>query len=194
MKISLHRFKVLAAFASLAVTGASAQVVADSLSAANTVAYGKNDSQAAVMTICERLGQSESGVVVNAPEALLKRAEFQAENNAEAEQKPDEATEGHEEGRVVRTKSGKTVGYRVQIFADNNVRTAKAEARQRERAVGQAFPAYSTYVAYASPYWRLRVGDFRSQYDAEKAAAEIRKAFPRYAREVRVVRDHVNIR
>jgi hypothetical protein len=58
--------------------------------------------------------------------------------------------------------------------------------------MNQAFPTYATYVAYASPYWRLRVGDFRSQYEAEKAAAEIRKAFPRYAKEVRVVRDRVN--
>ena len=30
--------------------------------------------------------------------------------------------------------------------------------------------------------------------DEEKAASEIRKAFPRYAREVRVVRDRINAR
>ena len=92
----------------------------------------------------------------------------------------------------MRAKGGKTVGYRVQVYADNNVRSAKSEARNRERAVSSAFPQHATYVSYASPYWRLRVGDFRSQYDAEKAAAEIRKTFPRYAREVRVVRDRIN--
>ncbi len=141
--------------------------------------------------IVGRLQSPESGVMVIAPEELLLRASRQAEPDS-ADFETDDAVDEEEQARAVRTKSGKTVGYRVQIYADNNVRSAKAEARQRERALGQAFPAYDTYVTYASPYWRLRVGDFRSQYDAEKAAAEIRKAFPRYAREVRVVRDRIN--
>ena len=55
-------------------------------------------------------------------------------------------------------------------------------------------PQWDTYVTYASPYWRLRIGDFRTQYEAEKAAADIRRQFPRYAKEVRVVRDRVNAR
>lgn len=60
--------------------------------------------------------------------------------------------------------------------------------------VGGTFPQWDTYVTYASPYWRLRIGDFRTQYEAEKAAADIRRQFPRYAKEVRVVRDRVNAR
>lgn len=141
--------------------------------------------------IVGRLQSPESGVGVIAPEELLSRAFRQLEPDS-ADVDTEDAVDEENQERVVRTKSGKTVGYRVQVYADNNVRSAKAEARQRERALGQAFPAYDTYVTYASPYWRLRVGDFRSQYDAEKAAAEIRKAFPRYAREVRVVRDRIN--
>ncbi|MDY3858287.1 MAG: SPOR domain-containing protein [Muribaculaceae bacterium] len=88
---------------------------------------------------------------------------------------------------------GKIVGYRVQIFADNNARNAKSEARMRERAVARSFP-YSTYVTYASPYWRLRVGDFATREEAAKVADSIRKAFPKYAKEVRVVKDNVYIR
>ena len=141
--------------------------------------------------IVVRLQSPESGVSVSAPEELLERAFRQSESDG-SDVETDDAVDEVEQERIVRTKSGKTVGYRVQVYADNNVRSAKAEARQRERALGQAFPAYETYVTYASSYWRLRVGDFRSQYDAEKAAAEIRKAFPRYAREVRVVRDRIN--
>lgn len=104
-----------------------------------------------------------------------------------------ESTETAPERQQRPNAQGKIVGYRVQIYADNNVRTAKSEARMRERAVGRAFP-YNTYVTYSSPYWRLRVGDFRTQEEAQKAAASIRQAFPRYAREVRVVRDHVYAR
>lgn len=179
--------------AAVSVAAAVAQV---SLSGTVVSAVESSDTAfaAPATTITERLQQPGSGVVIDAPEALLRRAAYQNGESAELAGGTDEATEGQEEERVVRTKSGKIVGYRVQVFADNNIRTAKTEARQRERAIGQAFPDYSTYVAYASPYWRLRVGDFRSQYEAEKAAAEIRKAFPRYAREVRVVRDRVNTR
>lgn len=147
-------------------------------------------------TIVERLSLPASGVTVEGPAALMQRAlPTTAAQHADTEVvNPDEADDDAETERVVRTKSGKTVGFRVQVYTDNNVRSAKVEARQRERAIGQQFPAYSTYVSYASPYWRLRVGDFSTQYDAEKAASEIRKAFPRYAREVRVVRDRINAR
>ena len=147
------------------------------------------------VSIVDNINSPGNSISVEAPENLLKRAEKVAAGETEAQTPDDENGEEQEteEGKA-RTKGGKTVGYRVQVFAVNSVRSAKTEARQRERAVGQAFPAYSTYVSYASPYWRLRVGDFRSQYDAEKAAAEIRRAFPRYSREVRVVRDRVNVR
>ena len=143
----------------------------------------------------ERLAEKGSSVTVAAPEQLLRRAAASAadapgenaETSSEGESTESEATES-------RPKGGKTVGYRVQVYADNNVRSAKSEARQRERMVGGTFPQWDTYVTYASPYWRLRIGDFRTQYEAEKAAADIRKQFPRYAKEVRVVRDRVNTR
>ncbi len=142
-------------------------------------------------SIVARINASASGISVEAPQALIDRAE-RVEPSAEP---VIEGAEVHEqESMVVRTKGGKTVGYRVQVYADNNARSAKTEARQRERAVGQAFPDLGTYVSYVSPYWRLRVGDFKSQYDAEKAASDLRRAFPRYAREVRVVRDRINVR
>lgn len=84
-------------------------------------------------------------------------------------------------------------GYRIQIFSDNNPRTAKSEARSKARSISEAFPQYRTYVTYNSPYWRLKVGDFRNQQDANEAADEIKKAFPSYSREIRIVRDRINI-
>lgn len=159
------------------------------------VANGSAEPESVEVLIIDNINRPGNSISVEAPESLLKRAGKAVGGETEMQTPDDENGEEQEqEESKVRTKGGKTVGYRVQVFADNNVRSAKTEARQRERAVGQAFPAYSTYVSYASPYWRLRVGDFRSQYDAEKAAAEIRRAFPRYSREVRVVRDRVNVR
>lgn len=85
------------------------------------------------------------------------------------------------------------IGYRVQVFSDNNARTAKNEARSKSRNIGARFPQYRTYVMYTSPYWRLRVGDFTSETEAEAAAADLRRAFPAYSREIRVVRDRINL-
>lgn len=83
-------------------------------------------------------------------------------------------------------------GYRVQVFLDNNPSTAKATARSRANAISSRFPELRTYVTYNSPYWRLRVGDFKTQAEAAAAAEDLRLAFPRTAKEIRVVRDNIN--
>ncbi len=84
-------------------------------------------------------------------------------------------------------------GYRIQVFSDNNSRTAKNEARTKARNISAAFPQYRTYVTYNSPYWRLKVGDFRTQQEATEVADAIKEAFPSYKREIRIVRDRINI-
>lgn len=90
-------------------------------------------------------------------------------------------------------KQGHQAGYRVQVFSDNNPRTAKNEARSKSRNISSRLPQYRTYVVYTSPYWRLKVGDFRTQAEAEAAAEELKNVFPSYSKEIRVVRDKVNL-
>ena len=125
-----------------------------------------------------------SGVnIIEMPPQLRQLLQFNPE------QEPVETDEEGESG-VQRTCS--RVGYRVQVFSDNNQRTAKNEARSKSRSIGARFPQYKTYVSYTSPYWRLRVGDFRTQQEASAAADELRSAFPAYSKEIRVVRDRVN--
>lgn len=92
---------------------------------------------------------------------------------------------------VATQSAAKTGGYRVQVYLDNNARTAKNEARARARNISEQFPHYPTYVVYSSPYWRLRVGNFRTHDEADEAAAAISAAFPSYAREIRVVKDRI---
>lgn len=133
-------------------------------------------------------------IVVEMPESLARLMQNNppAEESENAETEVSEFDEQRAETQRPASRN-KVAGYRVQVYADNNARQAKAEARMRERAVGRVLP-YATYVIYSSPYWRLRVGDFRTQEEANKAAALIREKFPKYAREVRVVRDHVYAR
>ena len=87
--------------------------------------------------------------------------------------------------------SVRTGGYRVQVFSGNNPRTARAEAHARAAAIGEEFPEWNTYVSFESPYWRLKVGDFRSYEDGNSALSLLKKQFPAYAKEMRLVRDRI---
>lgn len=87
----------------------------------------------------------------------------------------------------------KLVGYRIQVFMDNNQRTAKSEAQIKERNITSRFPQIGTYLSYTPPYWRLRVGDFRTREEAVEMMSQIKKEFPGYAREIIIVRDRVNV-
>lgn len=141
--------------------------------------------------VLQRINQPGRSVSVSQPQTLDARIVVTDIQQPELGTENSEGDADTAETPVYTPQVSRSVGYRVQVYADNNARIAKTQARQRERAVGQQFPQWGTYVSYASPYWRLRVGDFRADYEAEKAAAEIKKAFPAYAREVRVVRDRI---
>ena len=84
-------------------------------------------------------------------------------------------------------------GFRIQVFSDNDYRTAKNNALYKEGLIRQAFPDLETYVTFTSPFWRLRVGDFRSYEEAGNALMQLKKEFPQMAREMRVVRDKIQI-
>lgn len=85
------------------------------------------------------------------------------------------------------------VGYRIQVYADKNQRTAKSEAMSRERALQMRFPDLGCYVTYNAPTWRLRVGDFATREEAVEIMQQLKKEFPSYAREMIVVKDRINV-
>lgn len=96
----------------------------------------------------------------------------------------------HEESASATRAAG---GYRIQFFSGNNARTAKRDADNRAAAFTERYPEYGTYVTFDAPYWRLRVGDFVTYEDAAAALTEFKRAFPSFAREMRLVRDRINI-
>ena len=83
-------------------------------------------------------------------------------------------------------------GYRIQVFSDNQ-RHAKTEAQNKQQQIRNKFPEMGTYIIYNSPFFRLRVGDFRSYEEANRALQDLKNAFPQFAREMRVVRDKINV-
>ncbi len=132
---------------------------------------------------------SLSTVVVVLPDGLA--AQLMASpggNEATDEQKSDDT-----ESVTTRKPAQRSVGYRVQIYSDNNQRTARAEAERRASAIRSHFPEYQAYVVFQSPYWRVRVGDFRSRSQAEDAVQQMRQVLPAYGKEMRVVKDRINV-
>jgi hypothetical protein len=77
-------------------------------------------------------------------------------------------------------------GFRVQVISTMN-RNKATEAKAR---LMQLFPDYSTYLSYQSPYFRVRIGDFRSRDAAEKLQQELNTYFPNG---VFTVRDIIHI-
>lgn len=80
-------------------------------------------------------------------------------------------------------------GYRVQVFSSNAQRTAKDESLNIERRLRSAYPGYGVYRIYASPFWKVRIGDFRTHADAQAFRAELAKTFPELRRETYTVRE-----
>lgn len=85
-------------------------------------------------------------------------------------------------------------GYRVQVFGEaGNQATLASRCRARGSMVLAKFPKYrgQLYIFSKSPNWYCRVGNFKTSAEAAKAAAEIRRAFPQFAGEVRTVQSTI---
>ncbi|MHB9056787.1 MAG: SPOR domain-containing protein [Paludibacteraceae bacterium] len=92
---------------------------------------------------------------------------------------------------VVEEEQGPYVGpgYRLQVFSSNAQKNAKNEAFSIERKLRSTFPDYGVYRIYASPFWKVRIGDFKTAGEARKFRTELVKAFPELSRETYTVRE-----
>ncbi len=93
-------------------------------------------------------------------------------------------------GRVVVAGSGP--GYRIQVFSSNVQRSAKSEAFAIEKELKEYFPTLGVYVSYTSPFWKVRVGDFKSASEAHELMGEITSAFPKLKAVTYTVKDKIN--
>lgn len=131
------------------------------------------------VTIVDHIMMDSVNVIVM-PDEIMKM--IQPYEEVKPEKKPTQEK---------RRRDGSVPGFRVQIFSDNNQRTAMSESKSRQRAVSKRFPAYRAYSFFNRGFWRTQVGDFTSQAEANACAAKIRSAFPSFSGEVRVVKANV---
>lgn len=151
--------------------------IAPSLSAGGVSSIvSSTDSVPNIVDALKNTGKVE----IEQPQGLLKRLEFN--------------TEQHVESNTPATSARTRAGYRVEIFSDNNVRTAKARAAAKRAQIMNRFPQYRVYVTFEAPFWRVRLGDFSNRGAADAAMAEVRRAIPSLGADLRVVRCTINNR
>jgi len=68
-------------------------------------------------------------------------------------------------------------GFRIQIFFDsgNNSKQAAMSAKKRFET---RFPEIETYISFEEPNYKVRVGNFRTRFDAEGCLKKIVVAYP----------------
>ena len=135
-------------------------------------------------TIADTLN-SRGSITIVQPEAMNDRLKPSVRQDLQDRSDSDIITDSATPKKI-------RAGYRVQVFDDNNVRSAQHDAQRRKQQIANRFPDFPVYVTFSSPYWRVKVGDFRTRGEAEAAMAEIRHAFPEMAKSLRIVRDRIN--
>ena len=82
--------------------------------------------------------------------------------------------------------------YRIQLFSSNNT-TAKAQAESLAKEFVAAFPDIPSMVSYVSPFWRLRVGEFRTYEEANAMLPIIQNKFSDMQRGMLIIRERISV-
>lgn len=83
-------------------------------------------------------------------------------------------------------------GYRVQIYSSNQQQTAKGEALELEEKVKESL-TQSVYVQYLPPFWKVRLGDFRTYEEAREYKKIIVAQYPELMGDTYIVRDKIQV-
>lgn len=82
------------------------------------------------------------------------------------------------------------VGYRVQVYSNNNARKAKSEAFDLEDKLLELFPEVKCYVTYSAPFWKVRLGDFSNYAEAVIFSKKVKSTLPKLANEIIVIKEN----
>lgn len=68
-------------------------------------------------------------------------------------------------------------GWRIQIFFDAGA-NSKRKATEVLKQFNENYPESQAYLSFKEPYYRVRVGDFRSRLEAEGFLKKIKPQYP----------------
>ena len=81
-------------------------------------------------------------------------------------------------------------GFRVQVYSSNQQQTAKTEALELETRLKDKVDQ-TIYVQYLPPFWKVRVGDFRTYEEAKDYKKQFTQLFPSMVGDTYIVRDKI---
>ena len=81
-------------------------------------------------------------------------------------------------------------GYRVQIYSSNSQQTAKSEALELEAKLKDKI-GQTVYVQYLTPFWKVRLGDFRNYEEAKEYKKLFVQQYPELMGDTYIVRDKI---
>lgn len=122
------------------------------------------------------------------PQILLDMPNARVEQDSLVTLLMEEKIAGVERGEQERP------GYRVQVYSSNHPSRGKSEALHIEQRIKQAVNNVPVYVIYASPSWKVRLGDFLNEQQAAEFRDIFKGLFPDLADYTYIVRDQVKIR
>ncbi|MBO6234701.1 MAG: SPOR domain-containing protein [Prevotella sp.] len=114
----------------------------------------------------------------------------QPDEDAQEEHKPDSARrmpiiigENGEEDlttpidtrKKVMRRSYKMQGYRVQVYSGGNSRADRQRAETAGAVMKANFPDQPIYTHFYSPSWKCRMGNYKSQAEAQAYLSRVRK-------------------
>lgn len=133
------------------------------------------------VTIVEKImEESDGNITIEIPEAILTNVL--------------ETQTGTKGASNLKVGINKIAGYRIQVFSDGrNQSTLESRAKARGNMILSRFPKYKgqIYTFSSSPNWYTRVGNFRTAAEANSALTELKKAFPNFSTEMRVVKSQI---
>ncbi len=90
--------------------------------------------------------------------------------------------------REIHAKDSSIDGFRVQIFMESGNDAVQHAERVRDAFI-EKYPSVPVYLVFGQPYYRLRVGDFRTRLEAEKFHYEVK----RFYKNAFVTKDRINL-
>lgn len=144
------------------------------------------EGQESPSNVAERIeSESMGNVSIDIPDDIMRQI-----------MKTEDSHPTQQGQQALRPGINKLSGYRIQVFSDgHNQSSLESRARARGNAVVAKFPKYrgQVYSHSSAPNWYTRIGNFRTQPEASAALAELKRAFPQFASEMRVVKSQIVI-
>lgn len=74
---------------------------------------------------------------------------------------------------VISSDNNLMSGFRIQVYSGTN----RPEAEHIRQEIGQNYPGTPVYMIYQSPYFKIRVGDFRNRIEAQELFYKLKQQY-----------------